>query len=419
MVNTTLLVFLIIEILLFSYIDIFFYNKIFTPFNILAYPIAVILTLATYMNTYFDFKPLSIEVYALFILGFSIFWLGGQFSSFILGRLKKTFSDLEPQKSYINTDLKKTIIVISWGIIISLFFSFYFAFMSVGGFKNMGTDQFAYLYAGSGITGHLLVIAIPCIIYLVTIFRKKDYLIIITFSILFICIILYQVKTYIFLTFISCILTFIHKNDKARLKARHYFLLSLIIFLLFEVSYIFSVRINTSNILDTNVFLAKHFVGYLFAGVNGLNEHFANCLPIGIFPDLLFMPFINLINFARGIEPMSVVSNYYVPIDLKGELTSNVKTIFGTILIYGGYFTGILYVLFLGFISYFVMLILQISNNIWYKLIYIFLMSGLFLGWYDLYFNNLTIIEVPFIMFLFSIISRIKFLPATSMNKSK
>lgn len=414
MVNEFLMVFLIIEIVVFSYIDKILYNSFFTPFNVLAYPITVILLIATFLNPYFHFRQISIEVYSLFIFGFPVFWVGGQIPILIVSRMKKTISGFTESKYNVSDEnLKSSIMILSWIIIAVLFYSFLKAYQAVGGVTNMGSDLFAYLYAGSGITGHLLALAIICIIYLVTILKKKDYLIIITIAVLSVCIILYQVKSWIYMTLVCCILSYIHKNNKIRLKAKHIFLLAFTIFSLFEASYFFSIHINTKNFLDVNIFFIRHFVGYLVAGVNGLSEHFAYSLPVGIDPDVLFMPFINLTNVIRGIDPMPVVSSYFVPIDLKGELTSNVKTIFGTIFIFGGYFIGIIYVLFLGFISYLVMIITYISRNIWYELIYFFLMSGLFLGWFDLYFNILTLIEIPFIMFLFSLISRVKFLPET------
>jgi hypothetical protein len=181
------------------------------------------------------------------------------------------------------------------------------------------------------------------------------------------------------------------------------------IFFLFEISYVFAVQIDVNNFFDINIAFFQHFARYIISGVVGLNEHIAQGMPIGIDSDILFMPFVNAINFLQGIPARSVVSSYLVYIDnVQGE-TSNVKTIFGTILIYGGFFVGTLYVILLGLVSYLSMMISHISKDIWYKFIFGFIMSALFMGWFELYFNNLTLIEVPVYMLLLSQLSKVKF----------
>jgi hypothetical protein len=119
------------------------------------------------------------------------------------------------------------------------------------------------------------------------------------------------------------------------------------------------------------------------------------------------MPFINIWNYLSGGEIKGVVSDYHVMIDNKNIVDVNVKTFFGTIYIYAGAWWGLIYTVTLSLVLYFNWIMSALSKNYWVVVLYAFLSSPLVIGWFDFYYNQLTFIELPFIIICFMLINKI------------
>lgn len=130
-----------------------------------------------------------------------------------------------------------------------------------------------------------------------------------------------------------------------------------------------------------------------------------NDYQIGIAPEVLFMPIINLYNKLMGLPLEKVYSDLWT--DVGPGLQSNVKTFFGTIYIYGGLWGGILTIIIYSLVAH-VLLIFSLYRNYFFYFAYCLCLSALALGWFDLFFNMIAFYEYIVFAILISILFSIK-----------
>lgn len=398
------------EVMLMLWYDRRVYGNYFSPLTILSVPLLIILGLALALAETAGFRPVSYEVIMLYIFGFPVFWLGSLFWSVVVPQ-KKLAAMAEAFKKPLPASeipFKQIVLVLSWFVIVAMGFSFVRTFMKYGSIGAIGSDQFAYDYSGSGVFGHILVLGIILVIYLIGIVRKGDYLLLLTTGILIVLILLQQVKTWLYIPLIGGFLLRYYNIRKTKINPGKSILMGIAVVVLFFLSYYFAVGIQEGDFLRKNYNIFRHFLGYVFAGVLGFGEHMHQSLPVGDIPQLLVMPFINIYRLVTGQEITGVVSSYHVLIDVKNVVDVNVKTFFGTVYIYGGAVWGLIYIFFLGMLLYLNWVLAAVSRNYWFIVLYALLASPLFLGWFDFYYNQLTMVELPVIVIIILFLTQFK-----------
>jgi len=398
------------EVMLMLWYDRRVYGNYFSPLTILSVPLLIILGLALALAETAGFRPVSYEVIMLYIFGFPVFWMGSLFWSVVVPQ-KKLAAMAEAFKTPLPASeipFKQIVLVLSWFVIVAMGFSFGRTFMKYGSIGAIGSDQFAYDYSGSGVFGHILVLGIILVIYLIGIVRKGDYLLLLTTTILIVLILLQQVKTWLYIPLIGGFLLRYYNIRKTKINPGKSVLLGIAVVVLFFLSYYFAVGIQEGDFVRKNYNIFRHFLGYVFAGVLGFGEHMHQSLPVGDIPQLLVMPFINIYRLVTGQEITGVVSSYHVLIDVKNVVDVNVKTFFGTVYIYGGTVWGLIYIFFLGMLLYLNWVMAAVSRNYWFIVLYALVASPLFLGWFDFYYNQLTMVELPVMVVIILFLTQFK-----------
>lgn len=152
-------------------------------------------------------------------------------------------------------------------------------------------------------------------------------------------------------------------------------------------------------------FILTHIYFYFTSGIVGFSNYVKDGAPIALNFNLLFMPILNLYNKLNGIELQPVVSDIWTYVG--DNKTSNVKTFFGTILIYGGYVGGIVTTIIWSMVCH-LNFILAKSNNSFFFLNYLLLLAALLLGWFDCFFNMISYYEFMIYVIFFQIAFELK-----------
>lgn len=364
----------------------------FTPSAVLSWP-SLLLFIVSFMYFKISFMHFQFNaiVIIIWIIGLIFFWLGGIFIKLVFFKAK-----IDPIHLHeLNNDylIKKTnlrvLFLLAYPLIIFIGYKL-FTLLSKFNF-NLADEEFQK-NLGSGVLGHSILFLSVITIFLLIFFQKNYYkihqVLIIIFTLIFE--IFYGVKSWIIIPLISAFLGRLI-IQKTKLKLYHA-LIAIIPFIVFWLIYQISLGMNSNN----NEFIIRHMVGYLFAGPIGMSEHLSKGLPIGQRPEYAFTPIINAFRFAIGEKPLDVISNYVV--SLPSGFTTNVKTFFGTLYIYGGY-TYILTSFMFGLIYYtylmFFCLFSKFTIAPFMTTLYAFMLGLLFMGWFDNYAIHLPFYEVP------------------------
>ncbi len=408
MIQFLLFIALITEVIIFAYYDKKVYGNYLSPVTIFSFPLIFILIILGLYGEMLEFKPLHTDVLLLNIIGIAILWTGSLFWSVIIPQkqLQKAALIFTKPSPQIFFPFKNFVLILSWIVIIIMTFSFSLTFSKFGAAEAIGTDEFVYEYSGYGFTGHILVLGILAVIYLIGMVKKNDTFSILTLLILIALLLLQQVKTWLYVPVAGGIILRLYNARRIRLKPSYIILFITAVIILFFLSYYFAFFHSKENILERTIMMFKHMTGYLFSGILGFGEHINEKLPIGGHASNLIMPFKNLWNYITGNNIKGVVSNYHVFIDKNDLVDVNVKTFFGTILINAGVLWSFIYIFFLSILLYFNWIMAGLTRNYWLTILYAFIASPLVIGWFDFCYNLLTFVELPVIIILITIISR-------------
>lgn len=391
----------VVEISIFLIIDYHKYGTIYTPALFLGFPFAVILTLAVLLGPHIGFYPVREYAIVIWCLGLGIFWTSGNFFTFavIPTKVVSPFANIKS-----NSSITACIRLISWVFLLFLLISFIRSYLHHG---NISSEGFSRDFAGGGIAAHSLSLIKFNIAYLIAArdTQKIQSRFIVIFS--FIFLFLYNVKGGLFITVLVSLFS-VYLTSQSKVSISKLFSIILAGIIIFSISY--KIALGDNLRLD---FLVYHFFTYLFAGILGLGEHLRQGLPTNIDFLLVIQPVINIYNFLTGGEIVNTLSSFWVPISDIHAKQSNVKTFFGDIYLYSGMLKGMLFISFLGLLSYFFLALTIIQKSFMYLILYLFMISSFMLGWFSYYFNSLFYYEVivyAFIVILFSkiIVSPIK-----------
>ena len=86
---------------------------------------------------------------------------------------------------------------------------------------------------------------------------------------------------------------------------------------------------------------------------------------------------------------------------------TNVRTIFGTLYINSNWIIFVLYTLSLSSLIYLIRVAMIRFNNIYIYVVYFFLCGMLFMGWFDLYFAGIVVIELPLMVMVLLLLEKV------------
>jgi hypothetical protein len=369
------------------------------------------------------FYKLEPSVLLFWIIGLLLFWVPGLLLPVLIKNRIKTNINLFAINSFDFSNILNLFVYITLPIVVLKFLKGLVLFRGSG---SIGSDSFT-TYFGSGVVGHVMTIYIIVFIYLFAFSELRRKLNIVTLLITFSSFFLYQVKSWIFIPIISALICRIYLK-RIKLSLKFYLYLIVVSLFIFVSVYVFSFRrdveLTFTSILsfyaESTQFLFRHSLEYCFSGILGLSGHLNQKMPVGIDSSLLINNLENLYFFLFDRDEIKpAVTHFFVKIGPAEYETSNVKTFFGTIYIFGGPFFGSVYVFMCGFILYLKLIVLRYLNNPFFLILYSFLLSALFFGWFDFYYNVLTYIEIPVVLIILAILYDIfnrNHLPITTGN---
>lgn len=394
-----LLLILTIETLLFAFVDKRIYGTYFTPVVVLAIPFLIILYLCVFFSPNLGFVSFYMPALWIWIVGLVFFWMP---SLIIATFFKKKISF----NSYYNVvifdinDIDFLFKPLGFIVAVICLYGLISTYRSTGSFSV--EEELA-----TGFVAHAAVIMRLFVAYILIFdkLNKNNKIYIFTFFIGVLFSFAYTVKGWILIPLIAGLLgNILYYKKKINLKKIIF--LPAFVFIVFYITY--SLSFNKSVPLD---FVFRHISFYFFSGILSLSEYVKSNAQFGISYELLFQPIFNFGNILSGQHVKLAVSDLGNNV---GYITlSNVKTFFGTTFIYGGLLGGCLISFVWGTICYLFTNLSTIQNKPYFFLYYMFLLSALLMGWFDIYFNILSYYEFLFwcisLSVLYDLIKKVKF----------
>jgi|GEM_PF-3177157 hypothetical protein len=371
-----------LEILLFLLADRRIFNTIYTPIGFLGLPFVAVVALSVLLGNRIGFLRTDIFTIGIFMYGTALFWLPGMLLS--VCTIKNRIEVWPFALIRFDTLVSRLIKTVSYLFLLIVSAGFVLTYLLVGG---IGSDRFGTAFAGGGLVGHCLGMMKYNAAYLFASERRLTLGTALVFLFTLVYLMIYNVKGWVIITLMVALFAR-HMVKQSRVNIAKIILVLVLGAGVFSASYV----IALGNVDSKFIFI--HFFHYLFAGVVGLSEH----LRTGIQTDhdflLLFQPLRNIVYFVLGREVMESFSEFWVNIHLFAPKTSNVKTFFGDIIVYGGFVKGSVFVVAAGLGSYALLLFALLKQSGVLLILYLFFAVTLALGWFAYYFNSLFYYEV-------------------------
>mgnify|MGYP003292284327 CR=1 FL=1 len=257
----------------------------------------------------------------------------------------------------------------------------------------IGSDEFGEDFCGGGLWGHMRKLTMPLLIILIYYANRKNWLgwilIILLLGINF----LYQVKGWIIIPCV-CGMAMRLYTGKTKLTFKLFLYVILAGMAVFSMSYLLALVVagngGVGQILE---FAFGHFFHYFTSGTFGLSTDMYNMFPDKGPFEVILCPFVNVANQLIGSEELVSPINplYY---DTGIDLT-NVRTYFGTLLIYSNPVQFVTYIFTVSTLMYLFKIVTLRINSIYLNMVYFFECSLFAMGWFEFYFFHLDVIEVP------------------------
>ncbi|EOV9624447.1 DUF6337 family protein [Cronobacter sakazakii] len=369
--------------------------------------IYVILFIHAAIGESLGFLPVESNVY-FFITTFYVVGLFASLScAFGMSVLSKGIVlNTRVTDKYYGLKIRKNIINITVVVSLICCFFIYKGWSEVGSFVS---DDFEGTLT-YGIAGHFFAILVALIPFLLKAYyskRTKSVFLLLVFVL--VLLFMKQVKYWVMIPLVwmfwySIVAGYI------KLSIRKFLFISLILAFLL-VSLFFSVyfmkvffREGSENV-DYNTVLIEimiHFFGYLYSGLLTFSVYISDGLYNAFIPsDILglFSGPVNIINVILNDDLINLtLPKYFVVINKITGTTGNVPTLWGTLLLAGGYYAYIFYF----FMFYCIYLLLWFAKRSQcFLIIYTFITSFLFFSWFDYYYYLLMPFEVTVLILIF------------------
>lgn len=329
-----------------------YYNCLFTPFNVTAWPFVIISVVVNLFAVRIKFLPVSVRVNFFILVNLIIIWVVGyliyHFNKVPLQRID-TYAIFSPFKIF-----RPFLIVLSW-IVIILVGMRVSSILSKEGLSYIGTDKFERMMI-VGYSAHLSQLAkVLLILFVLSIWNsRKTILDYVTIFALVLVVLSLMVKYH--LIWVILIIFFIKNfNLSYRKQVRKIQTISLIVVVVFILNYlilIFSWRTFSAANPKMWNFIFSLLLNYLMSGPIVL-DRWLDLAYTKPWWSLFIVP-MNLINVVVG-DPERLNAVRFVSVGwlrVAPDLYSNVGTSFGVYYIIGGFPLTFLSTIVISFISY-------------------------------------------------------------------
>lgn len=374
-----------------------------TPFSVLAVPFTGVATLAYLFAPALGFVALYPPVVLIWAIGLFFFWAPGVviIVPFAAKMRKRRIMLSQPRFEAASYRL---VMGLAWVCIAILAFGI-LPLLARGGLNTIG-DESVRRSLGSGLLGHTNVVASVLVIYIIGATRLRQLRHWLPLLLILAAAVLYGVKGWLIIPIISGIIYRI-VTHRLRIGIKFGIGISLLGILLFFLVYLVRFAAQNPAYLsdpDTYSFLSQHFAKYFFAGVLGFGEMLKlgrGHLVLGG-AETIFAPFVNLISALLVPDKPSIPiinQNYpsIVPFDYN---PSNVPTLLGTLYLFLNIEGMLMYTVFLSLTAHFIFVIGSITRFTWLLVGWAYFASLLSMGWFEMYFWHLNVIEVPVIILI-------------------
>ena len=394
-----ILISLLIEVGVLFYLEVKVWDTIYTPLNLLMLPYTVVVLVSACISGHFGFVEMYYPSILIWSIALLVFAIPSQCLGYFLHRNGKPY--------YSSMEFNEIPVFLLW---ISVFVCLALLYrlrqaVAISPY-SIGTDDFGDYFDNNGLWAH--VSRLNSILLIITVFfvdRKHKYLwfiIIVQLALLFI----HNVKGWIFVPVVAgMLMRLCFGRSQFSFKFIFYVVLGTIS--VFFIIYILSVVVGQNLDFDGKfiAFIFRHVVHYLTSGVWGLSVDMVYGFPDKGPFELNIAQFVNMARAITGnTEYVSTINTYYYH---TGFNYTNVRTLFGTIYINSNQLTYILTVLVLSSIIYLIKIFTIRFDGLYSNMVLYYFCSLLFMGWFDTFFSQLVVIEVPLWIMILCIIDKI------------
>jgi len=392
---------LIVEASVLIYLEHKAWKTLFTPLSFLMLPYIAVLFISIAMagNAGFvDFYYPSILIWNVGLLCFAA-------PDFIFaGYSSRSLPSYGTGTEITEGPVPRIFIII--GMVLILMFSYRLLSTVRSSHYLIGSDEFAEEFAGFGFWGHLKrFCSVMLMLYIYYLDRNHRWLWFFIIA-LFVVNVINMVKGTMIIPCVTGVMLRLAAG-KMKITARFLSLLLLSAVGVFFITFLLAiVVVNKMEVNDKIIlWIFQRFVHYFSSGTLGLSMD----MQLG-FPDrgpfeVIWTPFINIINQLNGSgEILSPVNPTF---HFTGISLTNVRTVFGTLYIYTNHLQFCLYSFGLGFFSYFLKMMTLRYRNIYLNTVFYYFCALLAMGWFEFYFFHLDIIEIPVMIFLLYLTDRV------------
>ena len=396
---------LYLEVLLLAFAERKLWNTWFTPLNCLSVPYAVVLAICLCVDGNMGFVPFYYPSVWVWVVGLAAFFVPSCIWGF-LQRRKGGNNIVPAEKEYTVLSTPFRILeYITWAI----FALFVFRFFHLAFVKDLmpGSELFAREWAGHGFFGHLFTLLMGLNIFWMFAAdkdHKRYWLYVLGF---FGVALLYLVKGW-FLTPMAAgfLLRLLTGKTKFDIKV---ILVSVFMgFVFFFASYWMTLYVasaeksvltqrkaQTEYKAKVSSFIGKHAVTYMAAGVYGLSEDLAQNTLEYREPEKIYAPFVNIGKVVSGDRNyVSHLNDKFVQITTH-DSGSNVRTFFGTLYVFSGFWHTLAFVLVFSCLLYGLFSFALKTGNLFSLGISSWFEASMLMGWFDFTANTLSFITVP------------------------
>lgn len=385
----TLLFFLETSVL--CYLEKKAWNTFYTPLNLLSVPFAFVLAACVAIEGRWEFVDLYYPVLLIWNVGLLLFAVPSMILTVCLKRAGSPV--LNSQLIIKNDSFHESLFWIGLVLLLAFLYRLYSMRGLIG---VIPAEEFADQYAFRGLWSHLRMFCL--VILMLSIYhldRKHLHLWILIIGFIIVNFV-NQVKGAVI---IPCVTGLLMRICTGKTKITMRLLLWVLIGAIgvFMMMYIVvPVILNQSQVTSAIIgFVLKNFCHYLTSGIFGLSTDIVRDMPDKGDFEMLFAQFVNIGKTLTGDNDLlSPVNPFYYTTGLNW---TNVRTFFGTILVYSNYAGFALYILLISTVFYGLMIMARKSGDLYFNLIFYIECGYLAMGWFEFYFFHLQVIELPVI----------------------
>ena len=379
---------LLVEVAVLLYLEIKAWKTFYTPLCFLMLPYVAVLLVSVLLSGkagFIDFYYPSIIVWNVGLLLFAI----PDFC--IVGYTSRKGFDIADTRIDESTIPRIFVLI---GIALVLLFAYRLHWTFQNSQYIIGSDEFAEDFAGFGFWGHLKrFCSVMLMVYIYYLDKDHRWLWFLIIA-LFLVNVINMVKGTMIIPCVTGVMLRL-ASGKMKINARFVGVLLISSVAIFFISFILAIVVVNEMDVNTNViiWILQRFVHYLTSGILGLSVDMEMGFPDSGPFSVIWTPFINIINQLNGsgevLSPVNPVFHF------TGISLTNVRTLFGTLLLYTDYLQFTLYTLGLSFMIYTLKILALRFSNLFTNTVFYYFCALLAMGWFEFYFFHLDIIEIP------------------------